>query len=167
MYCKKRIVYDCRKSDKQTSLAIFKPAKIFSFHIETAKHNETECQTYKLPFKFYYKFEDREGKISRLQIIDWEIGERTRTLLTHYGNNYQLIKDILRHKYFTAMQKRDVYLFLGTRREWHIRKSPNPFMIIGIFYPPQENNQPNLQIENKFFTNTSKVNLIENYAVQI
>ena len=85
--------------------------------------------------------------------------------MTHYGNNYKLIKDILRHKYFTAMQKRDVYLFLGTSREWHIRKSPNPFMIIGIFYPPRENNLANLQIENKSFTNNSKVNLLESYAV--
>lgn len=162
---KLQLIYDCRHSEKQTSLAIFKPAKIVSFHIETASYRESECETYKLPFKFYYKFEDTEGRISRLQIIDWEIGELTRKLLTHYGNNYKLIKDILRHKYFTAMQKRDVYLFLGTSREWHIRKSPNPFMIIGIFYPPQEINQPNLQIENKSFTNIPKTNLLESYAV--
>ncbi len=71
---KNQLIYDCRKSEKQTSLAIFKPAKIVSFHIETAKAQETVCETYKLPFKFYYKFEDDEGKISRLQIIDWKIG---------------------------------------------------------------------------------------------
>lgn len=179
---KTQLIYDCRKSAKQTSLAIFKPAKIVSFHIDqrsaaasklknnenssqTAKHKEAESQIYKLPFKFYYKFEDSEGKISRLQIIDWEIGELTRKLLTHYNNNHKLIKDILRHKYFTAMQKRDVYLFLGTSREWHIRKNPNPFMIIGIFYPPLENNLANLQIENKSFTNIPKMNLLESYAV--
>lgn len=65
------------------------------------------------------------------------------------------------------MQKRDVYLFLGTSREWHIRKSPNPFMIIGIFYLPLENNLVNLQIENKSFINVSQTNLLESYAVQI
>ncbi len=65
------------------------------------------------------------------------------------------------------MQKKDVYLFLGTNREWHIRKSPNPFMIIGIFYPPLENNLANLEIENKSFTSTLKTNLLESYAVQI
>jgi hypothetical protein len=158
---KSQLIYDCRKSNKQTSLAIFKPTKIVSFYIKTSHKSNIDCETYTLPFKFYYKFEDEEGKTSRLQIIDWEIGELTRKLLTHYNNNLKLIKDILRHKYFTAMQKRDVYLFLGTNREWHIRKSPNPFMIIGVFYPPQEISQPNLQIENKSFTNILKTNSLK------
>ena len=35
------------------------------------------------------------------------------------------------------MLKRNIHLFLGTNRQWHIRKSPNPFMIIGVFYPPK------------------------------
>ncbi|QED23014.1 hypothetical protein [Candidatus Deianiraea vastatrix] len=161
---KTQLIYDCRKSEKQTSLAIFKPAKIISFHIETAQNKEFECETYRLPFKFYYKFEDDAGNISRLQIIDWEIGELTRKLLTHYGNNYKLIKDILRHKYFTAMQKRDVYLFLGTSREWHIRKSPNPFMIIGIFYPPYGDD---LKIKNNHCKNIAEINLCQSHAVQI
>ena len=40
-------------------------------------------------------------------------------------------------------------------------------MIIGIFHPALENNQQNLQIENKSFTNISQTNLLESYAVQI
>lgn len=72
---KLQLIYDCRHSEKQTSLAIFKPAKLIGFHIEDVNITDKICDTYKLPFKFYYKFADDEGKVSRLQMIDWEIGE--------------------------------------------------------------------------------------------
>ena len=168
---KAQLIYDCRQSDKQISLAIFKPARIISFHIETAKYKATECQTYKLPFKFYYKFIDENGISSRLQIIDWEIGELTRKLLRQYKDDFVIIKSILRQKYFDNMITRDIHLFLGTSREWHIRKSPNPFMIIGVFYPPHivevvTPQEHNLQIENKSFTINQKI-IERSYAVQI
>jgi len=35
---------------------------------------------------------------------------------------------------------KDLYLFLGTTREFHGR-APNPFVIIGVFYPPIERQQ--------------------------
>ena len=182
-----QLIYDCRESDKQTSLAIFNPTRIVSFHIDqrsaaasklknnenssqTAQHKDIECETYKLPFKFYYKFEDDAGKISRLQIIDWEIGELTRKLLRQYKDDFTKIKEILKQKYFDDMQKRDVYLFLGTSREWHIRKSPNPFMIIGVFYPPVVENILNneLKIQNKQYNfNINYINqAIESVAHQ-
>jgi hypothetical protein len=131
---KKQLIYDCKISYKKTSLAIFKPTNINEFIIKDVdKINET----YTLPFKFYYKFKDNENKISILQIIDWEIGELTRKLLKQYGNNLEIIKSILKKKYFYDMTtKRDIYLFLGTNKIWQLRKSKNPFMIIGIFYPP-------------------------------
>ncbi|MEN9782615.1 MAG: hypothetical protein RL208_768 [Pseudomonadota bacterium] len=110
---KKELIYDCRESVKQISLAIFKPMKIINFYIENVVDNKRSCETYQLPFKFYYKFQDSNGKISKLQIIDWEIGELTRKLLIYYSENYTLIKDILKYKYFTAMQKRNIYF------SWH------------------------------------------------
>lgn len=111
-----------------TSLAIFKPSMIKSFEIiEGVKA---------LDYKFYYKFSDDKGNYSKLRIIDWEIYQLTRKLLAKYKENTPKIKEILKQKYFGCMKKRDVYLFLGTSRKWHIRRAKNPFMIIGIFYPP-------------------------------
>jgi hypothetical protein len=55
-----------------------------------------------------------------------------------YKNNFAIISKILTEKYFDDIAcKRDVYFFLGTSKYWHIRKSKNPFMIIGVFYPPK------------------------------
>ena len=76
------------------------------------------------------------GISSRLRIIDWEIYQLTRKLLAKYGSDEYKIKEILKKKYFDEMKKKDIYLFLGTSRKWHIRKAKNPFMITGIFYPP-------------------------------
>lgn len=110
------------------SLAIFKPCKINSFIIKKT-NNENN------PYKFYYNFSDINDKKSQLQIIDWEIFALTHKLITKY-KDFNIIKDKLRKTYYDFMKTRDIYLFLGTNRKWHIRKSKNPFMIIGIFYPP-------------------------------
>jgi hypothetical protein len=72
----------------------------------------------KVPYKFYYKFVDDSGKFSRLMIEDWEIG--------------QLFWNCLRDA------ENDLYFFLGTTMEWHRRRSNNPFVIIGVFYPMKE-----------------------------
>jgi len=37
------------------------------------------------------------------------------------------------------LNNKDVYLFLGTTREWHLRRAKNPFVIVGVFYPQIEN----------------------------
>ena len=49
----------------------------------------------------------------------------------------------VRQKYFDEFVfKRDLYFFLGTTREWHSR-APNPYLIVGVFYPPPQT-QPTL-----------------------
>lgn len=36
----------------------------------------------------------------------------------------------LRAKYESEfLQKKDIYLFLGTTKEWHVRRAKNPFVI--------------------------------------
>jgi hypothetical protein len=57
-------------------------------------------------------------------------------LLAKFGKDEYKIKEVLQTKYFEEMINKDIYLFLGTSRKWHIRKAKNPFMITGIFYPP-------------------------------
>lgn len=34
------------------------------------------------------------------------------------------------------VKTKDLYLFLGTTYEWHVRKARNPFVIIGTCHPP-------------------------------
>ena len=42
-------------------------------------------------------------------------------------------------KYLTLFNtKNDIYLFLGTTKQWHMRRANNPFVIIGVFYPLKE-----------------------------
>jgi len=45
----------------------------------------------------------------------------------------------VRLKYETEfLKEKDIYLFLGTTREWHMKRAKNPFIIIGVFYPKIE-----------------------------
>ena len=48
----------------------------------------------------------------------------------------------VRQRYFENFRDKDLHLFLGTTREWHGR-GKNPFVVIGAFYPPIQN-QPEL-----------------------
>ena len=45
---------------------------------------------------------------------------------------------LVRKKYFDEfVEKKDLYLFVGTTLQHHRGKSRNPFIIIGVFYPPK------------------------------
>jgi hypothetical protein len=45
----------------------------------------------------------------------------------------------VKEKYFDDFaKKKDLYFFLGTTYEWHVRRAKNPFVIIGTFHPPIE-----------------------------
>ena len=92
----------------------------------------------KLPFKFSYRFKDSAGKSSTLMIEDWEIGQLYWNCVKNYGRKNAVQK--VREKYFDDFAiKKDLYLFLGTTFEWHVRKAKNPFVIVGTFHPPKEN----------------------------
>jgi hypothetical protein len=135
------------------SLFMFKPAKIIKFNVIDCSSSEKinrkkeillhslnigESLVEDIPYKFSYTFIDSFGKISTLQLLDWEIYQLTRKLIRVHKNNFSAIGSALKNKYFDDIAcKRDVYFFLGSNRYWHIRKSKNPFMIIGLFYPPK------------------------------
>lgn len=77
---------------------------------------------------------DDTGKESTLMIEDWEIGQLYWNCLERYGESQAVQK--VRQKYFDDFAKtKDLYLFLGTTREWHGR-AKNPYVIIGTFHPP-------------------------------
>lgn len=148
------------KSEKM-SLATFKPTKILDFIVEpdsrdwdpqklaslqmqsqqldlfkTPEEIEAEFQVVqKIPYKFSYQFEDDSGKKSKLMIEDWEIGMLYLNCLSHAGGNEKIAIEKVKQKYLEQFSTRDTYFFLGTTLKNHY-VSKNPFIIIGVFYPP-------------------------------
>jgi hypothetical protein len=143
---------------KHTSLAVFKPKEILDFKIEEVerewdkrkldnlkaraqqlnlfKNSENPFEVVnKLPYKFSYKFTSNDGIERTLMIEDWEIGALYwNSLKRHEGNEAKACEDV-KKKYFDDFAKtKDLYLFLGTTREFHLI-APNPFVIIGTFHP--------------------------------
>lgn len=151
---------DKAKSDG-TSLAVFKPTKILDFVIEpderewdakklaslqclsqqmnlfqTIEEIENEFKlVQKVPYKFSYRFEDDIGKQAKMMIEDWEIGMLYFNCLSRTGGDEKAAVTKVREKYFESFLKRDIYFFLGTTKKFHY-VSPNPFIIVGVFYPP-------------------------------
>lgn len=99
----------------------------------------------KLPYKFSYQFEDIQGKKSKLMIEDWEIGALYWNCLKSSEGDEDLAIVKVREKYwdkFVQSGEHDVTLVFGTTLEHHRKKAPNPFVIIGVFYPPLDNQMP-------------------------
>lgn len=144
----------------ELSLVIFKPKGITDFVVEKAEAQEWSPEKVKeiqenlkqkdlfseqnledfqlvrkLPYKFSYTFIDDEGAKSTLMIEDWEIG----ALYWHYADKEgpEVAIEKVREKYFDEFVKtKDLYLYLGTVHEFHNKKSPNPYVIVGTFHPP-------------------------------
>ena len=144
----------------EMSLCIFKPTEILDFIVEDTyrewdqkilqqieRENKQESLfpelkqeiklVKKLPFKFSYKFTDINGKKSRLMIEDWEIGQLYWNCLKRKNNEQDAINDVRKKYKDEFLNKKDIYLFLGTTKEFHIRKAKNPYVITGVFYPPK------------------------------
>ena len=124
---------DLQKSQKKVNEALhqLKQGNLFS---------QQDLEDYKtmpeVPYTFSYQFKDDTGKESTLRILDWEIFQLYLNCRKNSDEQTAIAK--VRQKYgMDFVNKKDLYLFLGTTREWHIRKAKNPFVIIGIFYPPQ------------------------------
>ncbi len=153
-----------RERHELISLAVFKPKQILDFTIEKVdrewdpkklailkaralqmdlfKNSENPFEVVdKLPYKFSYRFTSEDGLERTLMIEDWEIGALYwNCLKQHEGDEFKACEDV-RKKYFDDFARtKDLYLFLGTTREFHLI-APNPFVIIGTFHP-----KPNTQL---------------------
>lgn len=146
------------KAPTNRSLATFKPAEIIGLDIEGdtrewkdewlelrkqgdlfATDQSPETLIPKLPYKFFYKFKDETGKVRRLMIEDWEIGSLYWNCLRSAEGNEIVALEKVRQKFeYEFLKDKDIYLFVGTTKEWHLRRAKNPFVIIGVFYPKNE-----------------------------
>lgn len=151
-----QLLEDC-KAPNYVSLAAYKPKRILDFVIEESNedwdpvYRELRKQTdlfapeyrvepkeliKKIPWKFSYRFEDETGKVRKLMIEDWEIGALYWHCMARAGNDEQEALRLVRMKYEEEfLSKCDITLFLGTTLEYHAKSAPNPFLIIGVFYP--------------------------------
>lgn len=146
------------KAPLNISLATFRPSNIVSVEFEEderewknewkdlrkqgdlfATDKSPEILIPKLPYKFFYKFEDDSGRSSRLMIEDWEIGALYWNCLRKADGDETIALEKVKQQYETNFKKnKDIYLFLGTTKQWHTRRSKNPFVIIGVFYPKKD-----------------------------
>lgn len=154
-----------KKANKnELSIGIFKPAEILGFVVENTEREwsqdsldilkakasqyslfQTEEEVKnellivnKLPYKFSYQFKDSTSKKSTLMIEDWEIGALYWNCLKEANGDENKAIELVKKKYIEEFSKKDLYLFLGTTRQFH-SWAKNPFVIIGVFYPPAEN----------------------------
>jgi hypothetical protein len=146
------------KAPTNKSLATFKPTEIERLEIVEddpewknewkelrkqgdlfSQDKDPEILIPKLPFKFYYRFKDNTGKSRRLMIEDWEIGALYwNCLKATEGDQAEALKKVRQRYEHEFVNKKDIHFFLGTTRQWHMRRSKNPFVIIGVFYPKKE-----------------------------
>jgi hypothetical protein len=174
-YCLKNIytnlttLIEDSKAPKNISLATFKPRRVIGLDIVEdeedwkavwkglqqqmslfGEEEEAKRKFPKVPFKFYYRFEDETGRASRLMIEDWEIGQLYWNCLRDAQGDQQIPLEKVRHKYETDfLNDKDLYFFLGTTLTWHRRRGSNPFVIIGVFYPKRETQ---LRLRSKKYT---------------
>ncbi len=150
------------------SIATFKPARIINFKAEADKPEwgdeklaavdalasqgdlfsgwkgaDLATLIRKLPWKFSYTLEDDDGKRSTMMIEDWEIGELYWNCLKTSHSPQEAVEKV-RQKYLTEFTSKDLYLYLGTTKKYD-RWANNPFVIIGVFYPPVQQ-QPELDL---------------------
>jgi hypothetical protein len=157
VYTNMERLIDDSKEPKNISLAVFKPTSIIKLDWEEtdrewknewkdlrkqgdlfASDKDPEILIPKLPYKFSYVFKDETGKQRKLMVEDWEIGALYWNCLRAANGNENVALQKVKEKYEDEFKVKDTHFFLGTTREWHMRRAKNPFVIIGVFYPKKE-----------------------------
>ncbi len=156
------LIQNAKDEKDGTSLAILKPKKVLDFvwepcdrewdikKLSTIEANQVQQNLFeeaevkrffkvvhKLPYKFSYVFTTEDGIERTLMIEDWELGQLYWNCLKKYNKNEAIACQKVKERYFDHMvNKCDLYFFMGTTRKFH-KIAPNPFIIIGTFYPPK------------------------------
>jgi hypothetical protein len=102
--------------------------------------NENFIFAEKIPYRFKYRFRTEDGQIRNLTIGDWELGMCYRNCFLKTNNEIEACEMV--KKKFMGLAKNDLYFFLGTTYKWQKMNAEDPYMIIGVFYPPKANNMP-------------------------
>jgi hypothetical protein len=156
------------KSEAHKSLATLKPKEPIDFVIEETEEKEWKQKwldqlkqtnmfdldlsgqikrrrlVRKMPYKFKYRFlSEGDDNPRELTIQDWEIGALFWHCFSSTHGDEVETKRLVRQKYFDEFTKeKDIYFFLGTTYQYHVRRAPDPFIIVGVFYPPKTDQLP-------------------------
>jgi hypothetical protein len=153
-------VIELAKGPAKKSLATLKPKEVIDFRWEveerewkqswqeqrkqlnffetpTQQGNNQKPILKKVPYKFSYKFlSDDDTKPREMMIEDWEIGALFWNCLYQKGGDEKAALALVKQKYLEEFSKKDLYFFMGITFKFH-NVGPNPFVIIGVFYPPK------------------------------
>lgn len=149
-------------SEKNKSLATLKPQEIIGFDIQETEREwreswqDTTLQAKfsdlnssgeakkrelirKVPYNYYYRFITvGDDSPRRLKIEDWEIGALFWNCLRITHGDEKEANKLVKKKYWDEfVDSKDLYFFVGSTLEFHRRRVDNPFIIIGVFYPPK------------------------------
>jgi hypothetical protein len=126
------LIDEAKDENKQTSLATFKPSKIYGMIVESLdrewdkdklkaiKDRQKQGNLFegfenpfevvnKLPYKFSYEFEDSKGKRSTLMVEDWEIGQLYWNCLKRNEGDEQKACEEVVAKYEGFIKNNDIY----------------------------------------------------------
>ena len=157
------LIAEAKDNNKRTSLAILKPTRVLDFvyepcekdwdksKLEVIKAHKDQLDLFdqeeaaaifqvvqKIPYTFSYIFETEDGIRRKLMIEDWEVGMLYLNALKKADGNEIIACKKVREKFFDQfVNQKDLYFFLGTTLKFH-NIAPNPFIIIGTFYPPKK-----------------------------
>lgn len=143
--------------EKGKSLAVLKPSRIINFEFEETdrewpeKWKRTMLQRdffhpiaetdiiEKIPYNFYYVFmTEDDTSTHRIMITDWEVGALYWNCLERSeGDEETALRKVKERFLHEFTSKRDIYFFMGSHYEHHMRGFHNPLMIVGVFYPPK------------------------------
>ncbi len=158
------LIREAKDKNIGRSLAVLRPQKVIDFIWEPCERewdknkldaiiakqaqnnlfdNEETKRIFKvaknLPYKFSYIFTTEDNKERTLMVEDWELGALYWKCLKSANGNEEIACQKVKEKYFDYMvDKCDLHFFLGTTQKFHM-VGPNPFIIIGVFYPLKEN----------------------------
>ncbi|MDD3405336.1 MAG: hypothetical protein PHH23_03610 [Paludibacteraceae bacterium] len=165
-YNMNELIAEAQNKEFGTSLAILKPKEVKKFIWENCTRkwdkkkldaviaNQAQGSLFdkietekifkiakKVPYKFSYIFTTDDNIERTLMIEDWEVGMLYWNSLKLANGDEDIACQKVKEKYFdTFIQKCDLYFLLGTTKKFH-NIAPNPFIIIGTFYPPKEDKQ--------------------------
>lgn len=162
-YNMSELIDEAKNPEIGTSLAVLKPKEVLDFVCEPCERewdkkkldaviaNQAQQSLFdeeatreffkiakKVPYEFSYVFTSEDGKERKLMVEDWELGMLYWHCLEKANGDESIACQRVKEKYFDEFaKKKDLYLFLGTTKKFH-NVAPNPFIVIGTFYPPKE-----------------------------
>jgi len=160
------LLAETKDPKKGTSLAVLKPTQILDFiwedcdrewdkrKMDAVYANQAQGSLFdledtkqifkvvkKLPYKFSYVFKTEDDITRTLMIEDWELGMLYWNCLEKANGDETVACLKVKEKYFDWMHTHcDLHFFMGTTKQFH-NVAPNPFIIIGTFYPPKIDTQ--------------------------